>query len=63
MLAGAPAGHAADPLWTVMQEGGPLHARGHLKSYCDRLKATKRAWAIPELLRRHPNDPSVRGTA
>ncbi|MCX6361889.1 MAG: sulfatase [Armatimonadetes bacterium] len=63
MLAGAPAGHAADPLWTVMQEGGPLHARGHLKAYCDRLKTTKRAWAIPELLRRHPNDPSVRGTA
>ncbi|MFA6294334.1 MAG: sulfatase, partial [Victivallales bacterium] len=24
-----------DPLWTVMREGGPFHARGQLKKYCE----------------------------
>ena len=44
----------ADPLWTVMREGGPLHARGHLPAYCERLEQTGRGWAVPELKRRHP---------
>lgn len=48
--------HDVDPLWTVMKEGGPLHAKGFLKQYCERLVATKRAWAIPELKRRHPKE-------
>lgn len=43
-----------DPLWTVIKEGGPLHARGHLSAYCERLKKTDRGWAVPELKRRHP---------
>ncbi len=43
-----------DPLWTVMREGGPLHARGHLKEYCKRLEATGRGHAVAELRRRHP---------
>lgn len=47
---------AEDPLWTVMREGGPLHARGHLKKYCERLEATGRGHAIPELKRRHPGE-------
>ncbi len=34
---------AVDPLWTVMREGGPLHTRGHVRSYCERLRATGRA--------------------
>jgi arylsulfatase A-like enzyme len=46
-----------DPLWTVMKEGGPYHARGHLKEYCEFLKKTDRAWAIPEIKRRHPQEP------
>lgn len=43
-----------DPLWTVMREGGPFHARGHLPNYCEHLKKTGREWAIPELRARHP---------
>jgi len=38
-----------DPLWTVIKEGGPYHARGHLRAYCERLERTGRGWAIPEL--------------
>jgi len=45
-----------DPLWTVMKEGGPYHARGQLKKYCEHLKKTGREWAIPELQKRHPRE-------
>jgi arylsulfatase A-like enzyme len=45
-----------DPLWTVMREGGPFHARGNLKSYCAYLEKTGRAWAIPELRAKHPQE-------
>ncbi|MBS4221146.1 sulfatase [Bacillus sp. FJAT-49711] len=45
-----------DPLWTVMKEGGPYHAKGHLKEYAKRLEKTGRAEAIPELMRRHPRE-------
>jgi choline-sulfatase len=45
-----------DPLWTVIREGGPYHARGHLKEYCEHLKRTGREWAIPELKKRHPGE-------
>lgn len=35
-----------DPLWTVIQEGGPKHTVGELPAYLDRLRATKRGhWA------------------
>lgn len=43
-----------DPMWTVIAEGGPYHARGHLKAYSDRLKKTGREWAVPLLKKRHP---------
>jgi choline-sulfatase len=43
-----------DPLWTVMCEGGPLHAKGHLAKYCEYLKKTGRGWAVAELQKRHP---------
>jgi arylsulfatase A-like enzyme len=46
----------ADPLWTVMREGGPFHARGHLRTYCKRLEETGRGWAVAELKRRHPRE-------
>ena len=43
-----------DPLWTVIREGGPFHARKEdLPRYLDHLRKTGREWAIPELLRRH----------
>jgi choline-sulfatase len=47
---------AVDPLWTVIREGGPTHARGFLPAYCERLEKTDRAWAVPELKRRHPGE-------
>lgn len=31
-----------DPLWTVMDEGGPFHSRGRLETYCARLRETRR---------------------
>ena len=45
-----------DPLWTVIKEGGPYHAKGALAEYCKYLKKTERAWAIPELKRRYPGE-------
>lgn len=42
-----------DPLWTVMREGGPLHTRGHLEAYCERLRDTDRAHHAEALLARH----------
>ena len=56
MMRTMPEGYDTDPLWTVLKEGGPEHARGHLAAYCARLEATGRAWAIPELKRRHPRE-------
>ena len=47
---------AIDPLWTVIREGGPHHAKGHLPAYCKRLEETGRAWAVPELKKRHPSE-------
>ena len=45
-----------DPLWTVIKEGGPLHAKGYLKDYCKRLEDTGRGFAVKELKRRHPRE-------
>jgi len=45
-----------DPLWTVIREGGPFHARGQLKGYCKFLESTERAYAIEELKRKHPGE-------
>jgi choline-sulfatase len=51
-----------DPLWTTIREGGPLHAKGNLPDYIERLKKTDRAWAVDELAKRHPYelDPKVK---
>lgn len=35
-----------DPLWTVLKEGGPLHARGQLPEYIKRLEGTDREYGI-----------------
>lgn len=45
-----------DPLWRVIREGGPYHARGHLAEYCKYLEKTGRGWAIPQLKKRHPGE-------
>lgn len=46
--------YATDPLWRVMQEGGPFHARGALAAYLPRLEATGRSDAAARLRARHP---------
>jgi len=56
MMQTMPEGYDTDPLWTVMKEGGPYHARGELKTYCDRLEKTGRGWAVEELKKRHPGE-------
>lgn len=45
-----------DPMWTVMQEGGPSHTKGELTKYLERLEQTGRAEGAAELRRRHPNE-------
>ena len=56
MMRTMPDGHTADPMQTVLAEGGPAHARGALRRYCERLAATGRAEAAAELRRRHPRE-------
>ncbi|NIA21622.1 MAG: sulfatase-like hydrolase/transferase [Anaerolineaceae bacterium] len=56
MMFTMPQGHTVDPLWTVIAEGGPFHARGMLPEYCQRLKKTDRGHAVEELKRRHPGE-------
>jgi arylsulfatase A-like enzyme len=56
MMRTMPFDYVEDPLWRIMREGGPEHARGALPAYCERLEATGRAWAVEELKRRHPGE-------
>lgn len=49
-------GDDRDPLWTVMKEGGPFHAKGYLKGYIKRLVETGRGHFAEELKRRHPGE-------
>ena len=43
MMETMPRPYDTDPLWTVMQEGGPMHTWGALEGYCERLRKTGRA--------------------
>lgn len=45
-----------DPMWTVLQEGGPLHTRGYLQDYCTRLRETGRGKWAEHLVKCHPRD-------
>lgn len=45
-----------DPLWTVMSEGGPFHARGALAKYCEFLENIGRAEAARQLRKKHPRE-------
>lgn len=56
MMLSMPYPYETDPMWTVMKEGGPMHARGMLPSYCDRLMETDRGAAVEELKRRHARE-------
>jgi arylsulfatase A-like enzyme len=51
MLKGDP--NNKDPMETVLQEGGPFHTRGQLKSYLRRLKKTGREDMIEIILQRN----------
>ncbi|MCR5310848.1 MAG: sulfatase [Lachnospiraceae bacterium] len=41
--------YTEDPMWTVLAEGGPFHARGHFREYHDRLVNTGRNEAAKRL--------------
>jgi choline-sulfatase len=56
MMATMPHGRVTDPMRVVLSEGGPFHARGHLRAYVERLAATGRHRAVAELKQRHPRD-------
>lgn len=56
MMATMPAGRVVDPMRIVLEEGGPAHARGALKNYCERLKDSGRADSIEKLKKRHPKE-------
>ncbi|GAA0361729.1 sulfatase [Alkalibacterium iburiense] len=46
-----------DPMWTVLGEGGPFHANGHLEMYTnERLIPTGRIEAAEKLSQRHPHE-------
>jgi len=47
---------AKDPMYTVMQEGGPLHSRGQLPTYCEYLKKTDRAEHAETLKAKYPGE-------
>ncbi len=48
--------HGQDPMWTVINEGGPLHTRGQLPAYLERLRATDRAQWADKLAAAHPSE-------
>lgn len=45
-----------DPMWTVIREGGPFHAKGNLPMYCERLEKTGRAEGAAALRKAHPEE-------
>lgn len=47
--------HGQDPLWTVMQAGGPEHIRrGSIEGYLKRLESTGRSGCAQRLREKHP---------
>jgi choline-sulfatase len=50
------AAHPQDPMWTVLNEGGPLHTRGQLPKYLQRLRETGRAEWSERLAAAHPRE-------
>jgi arylsulfatase A-like enzyme len=48
--------HPSDPMWTVLAEGGPLHTRGQLPKYLERLRATERGHWADCLAVKHPKE-------
>ncbi|MDF2686556.1 MAG: sulfatase, partial [Clostridia bacterium] len=48
--------YQTDPLWTVMKEGGPLHARGELNNYIKRISGTNRDYGVNKLKEMYPEE-------
>ena len=48
--------HPTDPMRVVLSEGGPLHTRGELPKYLERLRATDRAEWADRLTTQHPKE-------
>lgn len=57
----ATATHGVDPMRVVMQEGGPLHTRGHLPAYLKRLRETGREDRAQWLATRYPKEAAPNG--
>jgi hypothetical protein len=57
MMAGVADG--IDPMETVLREGGPLHSRGYVLRYAERLRETGRAEGAEEMLRRYPPEKNM----
>ncbi|MDF2542329.1 MAG: sulfatase [Herbinix sp.] len=47
------ADHKVDPLWTVIEEGGPFHAKGNLDKYLIRLRNTGRSEGADQLEKKY----------
>lgn len=45
-----------DPMWTVMREGGPYHARGCSRQYAQYLRQTGREHWLPLFAEKHPEE-------
>ena len=48
-----------DPMWTVLREGGPLHCRGRLEGYIERLRGTPREAGIEKLRTQYASELSL----
>lgn len=46
----------SDPMWTVIREGGPYHAKGNLPQYCERPEKTGRREGAQKLRSLHPEE-------
>lgn len=56
MMRSMPPGYSTDPLWTVVDEGGPSHVRGNLPGYLEFLEENGHAEAAARLRERHPRE-------
>ena len=55
----ATATNTTDPMRVVLAEGGPLHTRGELPRYLERLRATGRAGWADRLAAAHPKEAAA----
>lgn len=56
MMRSMPPGYATDPLWTIVDEGGPSHVRGNLPGYLEFLEENGHTESARLLRERHPRE-------